>query len=109
MRSREALSDRQGGYCWWCGGPLGLGFAVHHRKLRSQGGNDEVTNLVALHHPCHNLGSHAVHLNVARAVERGFIVPSWGDPATTPLTLPGGGSVTLTEGVTLTIGETHGW
>jgi len=109
MWSREGLADRQAGYCWWCGAPLGAGFAVHHRKLRSQGGNNDEDNLVALHHACHNIGSHAVHLNVEAAKQRGFIVPSWADPAHTPLTLPGGSIVTLNEGVTVTTGEKHGW
>lgn len=110
MIDREALAARQDDYCLWCCSHLGPDFAVHHRKLRSQGGNDDPANLIALHHACHNLGSRSVHINVAVAVERGFLVPSWDDPAAVPLTLKGGGRVSLREGAPLiTQGETHGW
>jgi hypothetical protein len=81
-RLRELVFQRSEGYCQWCGGSLSLSWAIHHRKLKSQGGKDTADNLIALHHECHNLGTHAVHLNVALACERGFIVRSWLNPLT---------------------------
>lgn len=110
-RDRSVLYDRQEGFCWWCGAGLGLRFAAHHRQLRSQGGPDDYTNMVALHHGCHNLNTESVHLNPLRAIDRGFLVPSWDDPAKIPLTLPGGGRVLLkpSGAIEHTQGETDGW
>jgi len=81
-RLRELVFNRSMGYCEWCGSPLPMSWAIHHRKLKSQGGKDSAANLIALHHECHNLGSHAVHLNVNLACDRGFIVRSWLNPLT---------------------------
>jgi len=77
---REKLLERCKGYCELCGGSLGDNWALHHRKLKSRGGKDEIANIVALHHKCHNLGTDSVHLNPARAKETGFMVSSWDDP-----------------------------
>ena len=89
----ETVLDRAGGYCELCGRPGDL--ALHHRKLRSQGGEDEPANLVAIHHHCHNLGTNSVHLNPAMAKKTGFIVPSWAEPTEYPLTLSDGCKVLL--------------
>ena len=96
MSLRAAVWLRCNGYCERCGIPLAADWALHHRKLRSQGGKDEITNLVALHHHCHNLGTDSVHLNVKAAKEQGFIVPSWADPAVVPLILADNALVLLT-------------
>lgn len=93
---REQVFERCQGYCEKCGGSLPESWALHHRKLRSQGGKDSVQNLVALHHACHNMGTDAVHLNPASAVRDGFIVPSWAKAESTIVTLAGGNSVILT-------------
>ena len=95
-RLREQLFERCNGYCEWCGRGLPDTWAAHHRKLKSRGGKDEITNLVALCHPCHNLGTKAVHLNVTEATRRGMIVASWANPSETPITLSGGVDVYLT-------------
>lgn len=71
--------------------------ALHHRKLRSQGGKDEVANLVAVCHHCHNLGTHSIHLNPEKAKLKGWIVPSFADPLLYPLHLPSGEIVRLTN------------
>lgn len=92
---REALFERCLGYCEKCGKPLGTDWAVHHRKLRSQGGRDSLDNLLALHHACHNLGTDAVHLNPAHSMERGYIVPRHAEPQMWELTLPNGNVVCL--------------
>lgn len=82
---RELIYERSGGYCELCCYPLADSWAIHHRKLRSQGGQDEAVNLVALHHWCHNLGTKSVHLNPKESTERGYIVPSWGNPKEIPI------------------------
>lgn len=94
---REALMLRQAGYCWWCLAPLGDGFAVHHRRLRKQGGTDDLSNLLALHHGCHNLSTRSVHLDPRRAYDTGFLVHSWDDPASTPVLVEGQGAVLLAD------------
>lgn len=105
----EAVLERAGNYCEACG-KVGSDFALHHRKLRSQGGEDAIENLIAVHHKCHNMGTDSIHLNPKRAIENGWIVPSWADPATYPLVLPNGDSVLLTKdgSYTQTEGKIHG-
>lgn len=86
--------ERAGHYCEACG-MVGSDFALHHRKLRSQGGLDAPSNLIAVHHGCHNLGTHSIHLNPKAAIAKGQIVPSWADPLEFPLTLSDGNVVRL--------------
>ena len=38
--------------CEKCGG---VAVDIHHIKLKSQGGTDDVENLIALCRPCHNI------------------------------------------------------
>ena len=106
---RDQVAERQQGYCLWCEGPLGNTWALHHRKLRKHGGPDEVSNFVALHHHCHNLGTASVHLNPAKAYERGFLVHSWDNHTQTPLVTASGATVLLHEDGTQTQGEKNGW
>lgn len=70
---------------------------VHHRKLKGQGGKGDVENGLGCHHSCHIAGGgkEAIHSNVKKALEMGWIVPSWGNPAECRLTLPNGQSVRL--------------
>lgn len=78
---RLQLWWRSEGYCEKCGTGLNQrAFAAHHRKLRSQGGQDEITNLVALCHFCHNLGTKSIHLNPAMSYKTGWMVHNWQDP-----------------------------
>ena len=93
---RALVWSRSRGYCEKCGGQLPDSWALHHRKLRSRGGKDEIQNFLALHHECHNLGTDSVHLNPEKATEMGYMVPSWEDPSACPVTLPDGSIVTLT-------------
>ena len=108
---RELVFSRSKGYCELCGTQLPEGWAIHHRKLRSRGGKDEVENLVALHHTCHNTGTDSVHLNPKKATLKGFMVSSWDDPAKCPITLSDGSSVILTSEGTYNYleGEQNGW
>ena len=94
--NRKALYERCKGMCEFCGGTLPESWAAHHRKLRSQGGKDDIENVVALHHECHNLGTNSVHLNPQKSYEDGFMVHSWADSKETPLHLMRSMWVTLT-------------
>jgi hypothetical protein len=98
-------------FCARCGIVNGPRSAIHHRRLRSQGGRDTPANLLALHHGCHNIGPHSVHQNPALAYEMGWLVPSWAEPSEYALTLPTGATVLLAEDGTHTqlTGETNGW
>jgi 5-methylcytosine-specific restriction endonuclease McrA len=51
VRQRERVRQRDGYRCTGCGclGPL----QVHHKQRRSQGGGDELENLVSLCLACH--------------------------------------------------------
>lgn len=107
---RALVYARSRGYCELCGGQLPSSWALHHRKLKSRGGKDEITNFVALHHECHNLGTQSVHANPAKATETGHMVPSWEDPAECPVMLSSGESVILTpEGTYQNERKAHGW
>ena len=90
----EKVLARANGYCECCGLP-GTDFALHHRRLRSQGGKDEVSNLIAVHHMCHNLGTHSIHMNPAKSIDQGWIVPSYAQPAEYPMLLMRGSKVLL--------------
>jgi hypothetical protein len=98
-------------HCVKCGKPLSDPVAVHHRKLRKQGGRDEITNLIALCSPCHNIAPGSVHQNPKISYENGWLCPSWADPAEWPVTLPNGDRVLLTEeGTYQIVGEANnGW
>ena len=83
----ELVWARQHGLCL-CGLPL-AGFwdswSVHHRKLRSQGGTDDPSNVIGLQGSgttgCHGWAHH----HRAEAEKLGLIVPSWADPAAIPV------------------------
>ena len=81
---REALKERAGDCCEICNAPANN---AHHRKNRSQGGQDVLSNLLLL---CGSgtTGCHGWVTNHPRtSMERGWSVPSWRDPAETPVTV----------------------
>ena len=94
---RDIVKVRCGAYCEKCGKPLGGSWALHHRKLRSRGGKDTCSNFVALHHECHNMGTDSVHMNPSASNQAGLMVATWQDPEETPLILPSGAIVLLTD------------
>ena len=83
--------DAARGVCVACGRGLGWDGVIHHRVLKGMGGRkggrqsgrylDRPPFTVVLHDRCHK----QVHGNPAAARAAGLIVPSWGDPAATPL------------------------
>jgi hypothetical protein len=93
---RERVWERSKGYCEMCGIPMDKqDFALHHRKLKSRGGKDTMSNLIALHHGCHNTRTDSIHLNPKWATEHGFMVSSWSDPENVALCPPNGSRIIL--------------
>jgi HNH endonuclease len=87
---------RAKGYCEVCGQSV-LHPNLHHRKLKSQGGKDEVSNLIAVHNYCHAISSKSIHMNPKNSMLKGYIVPSYATPSEYPLHLPNGDIVRLAE------------
>lgn len=54
---------------------------THHRKMRSQGGDNSEANLVRLCVECHDW----VHRNPAEAYATGYLVKSWQNPEEVPV------------------------
>lgn len=79
---RMSVYDRAGGCCDRCGRAVPKDdWECHHRKLRSQGGQDSMFNLVCL---CHE--DHArIHRAVQWSYENGWLVRSFDDPALVPV------------------------
>lgn len=102
---REALFARSGGRCEVGGCNLtDTGMDAHHRRLRSQNGRHDLTNLLACC-PAHHSW---VHDDVAGAREAGWIVPSYASPGLTPARLHDGQLVLLTpEGGYRLVTEGH--
>ena len=90
----RTVLERSRGYCERCGVPS-HDLALHHRKLKSRGGKDEVSNLVAICHKCHNLGTESIHLNPKKATLKGWMVPTYADTEYYPLHLADGSVVRL--------------
>ena len=84
-RLRLVLMDRARDRCEFCGrmftGAPGMGTEIHHRKLRSQGGADDLDNLVLVHTLCH----HRAHHYPEQSYEWGWLVRSHDDPAAVPV------------------------
>lgn len=59
----------------------GLGLTMHHRKLRSQGGSNETSNLIACCAGCH----HYIHLKPEHSYHMGWLVKGFADPAKTEI------------------------
>ena len=87
---RRLIHYRCSGYCEKCGWPLGDNWAAHHRKLRKHGGPDTASNLLAVCHQCHNLGTDSIHLNPDFSYSLGYLVESWNHPKLVALALPDG-------------------
>lgn len=77
--TREEIRERDAGHCARCGAADSL--HVHHRWLRSQGGPDSWENQVTLCAGCHDWA----HNHPGEALEQGWLVASWDDPAGIPV------------------------
>lgn len=91
------VEARAGHYCETCGRPALDSMALHHRKLKSRGGKDSVSNLIRIHHECHNLDTDSIHKNPSIATDKGWMVSSWADPETEPFLQPDGNWVILKD------------
>ena len=60
-------------WCFRCGQEAAH---KHHRKLRSQGGDNSPANLIRVCAECHDW----IHYNPAEAYEQGYLVKSWQNP-----------------------------
>ena len=92
----EMVLSRSRGFCERCQNPS-HDLALHHRKLKSRGGKDEVVNLVAVCHKCHNLGTYSIHLNPKEATEKGWMVSAWADPSEVPIAMLDGSQALLKD------------
>ena len=93
----ELVQTRAGNYCETCGRPALDSMALHHRKLKSRGGKDSASNLIRVHHECHNLGTQSIHANPSMATDKGWMVSSWANPETEPMLCPDGSWVLLKD------------
>lgn len=100
------VEQRAQGYCEACGKPEQESMALHHRQLKSRGGKDTVSNLIRVHHSCHNMSTGSIHANPSWAEDMGFMVPSWKDPHEYPMRTPDGSIVLLqNDGTIITLEE----
>lgn len=99
----ELVKARAAGYCEFCDCPAEETMALHHRKLKSRGGEDSVSNLVWVHHGCHNLKTDSIHLKPAVAQKLGYMVHSWENATEVPLVRADGSVVLLLEDGNITI------
>lgn len=72
LEATEALIEWTGGRCqaqipWVCSGP---GVVAHHRRRRSQGGSDDLSNLILLCDACHG----HIHAEPAWAADAGYLL-----------------------------------
>lgn len=76
---RRAVKARSEGSCEVCG--CGGADHMHHRKLRSQGGQHTVENLLHVHWGCHA----DIHRDPRRSYALGHMVRGGLDPADVPV------------------------
>lgn len=74
LKAYAAVKDRSEGICERCKSRRAA--HAHHRKLRSQGGEDTPENLRHLCTDCHN----HVHAHPAESYLAGWLIRSWDEP-----------------------------
>lgn len=82
------VRERSGGRCesGMAPGCTGRGTHGHHRKLRKQGGQNDLATLLHVCMPCHMV----IHHRPADSYELGHLVHSWDEPADVPVLDPAG-------------------
>ena len=82
-RMRPLIHERSNGRCEALLSPncRRTGVHVHHRKLRSQGGQNDLATLVNTCLNCHMF----IHAHPEESYSRGFLVHGWDNPWTTPM------------------------
>lgn len=93
---RGRAYERDQGCCVVCGGSLNPEhWECHHRKKRSQGGLDELCNVISVHPlSCH---FPLIHNQPKDAYAKGWLVPRDGDPSAVAALYYRGGLVLLTN------------
>lgn len=94
-RVARVVVDRAGGYCeaMCCPNCSGRAEQLHHRKLRSQLGRHEVSNLIHICHNCHSW----IHAHTGEAYRIGLLVRGYQEPADVMIAYRNGGGVLLFE------------
>lgn len=96
--------ERAQGYCEVCGKVATESMALHHRKLKSRGGKDSASNLMRVHHSCHNMSTGSIHANPQWAEDKGYMVASWQEPREAPMHTSNGKIVLLqNDGTIITL------
>jgi hypothetical protein len=104
-KTRQAILGRSKGKCEKCGGFVGEGGQIHHRKARGMGGtkNPEsrsLANALYVHPSCHAwIESHR-----EKSYENGWLVHSWQESTKIPVHR-GHDWVTLLDDGTVVLGE----
>lgn len=80
MLTDAQVRERDGDRCARCGGNRG-GLHIHHRWRRSAGSDERDCNRVTLCAYCHRW----VHGNPEQAMEQGWLVSRYADPAGVPV------------------------
>jgi len=105
----QMVTERAQGYCEVCGKVETPSMAFHHRKLKSRGGKNTVSNLIRVHHGCHNLDTNSIHSNPNASQDYGYMVASWQDPEEVPMLCPDETWVILNNnGSLMKLGEGNG-
>lgn len=91
------VEARAGNYCEVCGRAASESMALHHRKLKSRGGKDTASNLIRVHHSCHNLATESIHARPEYSESKGWMCPSWREPTDHPFVRPDGSIVLLQD------------
>jgi hypothetical protein len=86
---RQLVYERSGGQCERCGFALTPVWECHHRKLRSQGGDWSLANLLALHPSCHSGDATSIHGRPKAAYALGHLVRAGLDTSEMPVQLWG--------------------
>lgn len=97
---RPLLNERAAGCCERCGDPLRLNddgtsyFEAHHRLERSQGGDDSIENLWAVHPICHQ----HIHSHPASSRPLGYLLYAGQIPEDIPVSRAGHWVLLLPDG-----------
>ena len=83
--TRETVRQRAGDRCELCGSRIEVAH-FHHRRPRGMGGSRKqetggAANCLLLHSRCHD----GIESNRQRALDNGWLVSQWRDPATVPV------------------------
>lgn len=104
---RRTIWGRCKGHCELCGCALGFeSMHSHHRLLRSAGGKDCPSNLLAL---CYRDHMHTIHAHPTRAMENGWIISRYEkfSPAEVPVVLKAGTFLLDSQGGTVVFVAQH--